>query len=95
MKRPLSTFFLTTTIALCAAGAHAANAQPDTQGLTRAQVKAQLYQAFLNGTTAADEKTSYPSPPSDRAAGQGGARKFFLCKLCAVSNHVKPAHSAS
>ncbi|MEW6346537.1 MAG: DUF4148 domain-containing protein [Pseudomonadota bacterium] len=67
MKRPLSTFFLTTTIALCAAGAHAANAQPDTQGLTRAQVKAQLYQAFLNGTTAADEKTSYPSPPSDRA----------------------------
>jgi hypothetical protein len=67
MKHSLSTLFLATTIALTAAGAHAANAQPDTRGLTRAQVKAQLYQAFLNGTTAADEKTSYPSPPSDRA----------------------------
>ncbi|MGF6536279.1 hypothetical protein P3T20_007097 [Paraburkholderia sp. GAS206C] len=66
MKRTLATLLLTGTLSLLAAAAHASPAQVPSQGLTREQVKAQLYQAFLNGTTAADEKTSYPSPPEDR-----------------------------
>ena len=70
MKRTLATLLLTSTVSLLAglaSTAHASPAQIPSQGLTREQVKAQLYQAFLNGTTAADEKTSYPSPPEDRA----------------------------
>lgn len=38
-----------------------------TQGLTRAEVKAQLNQAFLNGTLPQDEGQTYPAPASDRA----------------------------
>jgi hypothetical protein len=67
MKQKLATLVLACTVTLLATGAHAAPAQPASQGLTREQVRADLYQSFLNGTTAADEKTSYPWSPSDRA----------------------------
>ena len=67
MKRTLATLLLTGTFSVLAAAADDPTAQVTSQGLTREQVKAQLYQAFLNGTTAADEKTSCPSPPEDRA----------------------------
>lgn len=67
MKRKLATLLLASTVAFLATGAYAAPTQADAQGLTREQVRAQLYQAFLNGTTAEDEKMSYPSPPSARA----------------------------
>jgi hypothetical protein len=65
MKRTLAAVLLTATTALLAAGAHA---QTTSQGLTREQVRADLYRSFLNGTTSADEKTSYPQAPSDRAS---------------------------
>ena len=39
-----------------------------TQGLTRAEVKAQLNQAFLNGTLPQDEGPTYPTPASDRTS---------------------------
>ncbi|WP_322011137.1 DUF4148 domain-containing protein [Paraburkholderia sp. J12] len=65
MKRTLAAVLLTATTGLLAAGAHAQSAP---QGLTREQVRADLYRSFLNGTTAADERTSYPQPPSDRAS---------------------------
>ena len=67
MKRELTTLLLASAATLLAGAAHAAPAQTDSQGLTREQVKADLYKSFLNGTTAADEKTSYPFPASDRA----------------------------
>ncbi|MBN3855844.1 MULTISPECIES: hypothetical protein [unclassified Paraburkholderia] len=47
--------------------AHAAAEVAGRHGVAPIQVKAQLYRAWLNGTTAADEKDSYPSAPSDRA----------------------------
>ncbi|MGF6245400.1 MULTISPECIES: DUF4148 domain-containing protein [Paraburkholderia] len=67
MKRQLATLLLASTVTLLAGAAHADPAQTAPQGLTREQVRADLYKSFLNGTTAADEKTSYPSPASDRA----------------------------
>ena len=38
-----------------------------TDGLTRAQVRAQLNQAFLNGTLPQDEGPNYPAAPINRA----------------------------
>lgn len=67
MKRKIATLLLASTVSLLAASAYAAPAATAPQGLTREQVRADLYRSFLNGTTAADEKTSYPSPASDRA----------------------------
>jgi hypothetical protein len=43
-----------------------ANAQPS-QSLTRAQVKAELNKAFLNGTLPEDEGNTYPTPAFDRS----------------------------
>lgn len=67
MKRKLASLLLASTVTLLATGAHASPAQTASEGLTRAQVRADLYRSFLNGTTAADEKMSYPSAPTDRA----------------------------
>jgi hypothetical protein len=67
MKSQIATFLLASAVTLLAGAAHAAPAQTDSQGLTRERVRAELYKSFLNGTTAADEKTSYPFPASDRA----------------------------
>jgi Domain of unknown function (DUF4148) len=70
MKRNLATLLLASSVTLlatAATAAHAASGQTASEGLTRAQVKADLYRSFLNGTTSADEKTSYPSAPEDRA----------------------------
>jgi len=67
MKRKLASLLLASTVAFLATGAYAAPTQAAAQGLTREQVRAQFNRAFLNGTTAEDEKMSYSSPPSDQA----------------------------
>lgn len=67
MNRTFTALLLASTVTLLATAAHAAPAQTTSQGLTRAQVRADLYHSFLNGTTASDEKTSYPAAPEDRA----------------------------
>ncbi|WP_321842872.1 hypothetical protein [Paraburkholderia bannensis] len=70
MKRPLALCLLSLAAALPALtslSAHAADNPAGRHGVAPIQVKAQLYRAWLTGTTAADEKNSYPFAPSDRA----------------------------
>ncbi|MBB2928142.1 DUF4148 domain-containing protein [Paraburkholderia silvatlantica] len=64
MKSVIIVLFLAASTTLLASNTHA---QSTSKGLTREQVRADLYRAFLNGTTAEDEKASYPAPPDDRA----------------------------
>jgi ABC-type sugar transport system substrate-binding protein len=70
MKRALTLCLLSLAAALPAltsVSAHAAADPAGRHGVAPIQIKAQLYRAWLNGTTAADEKNSYPFAPSDRA----------------------------
>ncbi|CAG9200513.1 conserved exported hypothetical protein [Paraburkholderia tropica] len=68
MKRSLLLCLLSLATALPAVSALAATNPAGRHGVEPIQVKAQLYRAWLSGTTAADEKDSYPNAPSDRAA---------------------------
>jgi hypothetical protein len=71
MKRSLALCLVSLAAALPALSSIPAHAAADTagrHGVTPIQVKAQLYRAWLTGTTAADEKNSYPFAPSDRAS---------------------------
>lgn len=70
MKRALTLCLLSLAAALPAltsVSAHAAADPAGRHGVAPIQIKAQLYRAWLNGTTAADEKNSYPFAPSNRA----------------------------
>lgn len=67
MKRSLVLCLLSLATALPAASALATSSPAGIQGVTPVQVKADLYRAWLHGTTSADEENSYPSAPSDRA----------------------------
>jgi hypothetical protein len=67
MKQALSLLLIASAIALPTASAFAASGQPASPDITRQQVRADLYRSFLTGTTANDEKYTYPSPPANRA----------------------------
>lgn len=71
MKRSIALCLVSLAAALPALSsipAHAAADPAGRHGVAPVQIKAQLYRAWLTGTTAADEKTSYPFAPSDRAS---------------------------
>jgi hypothetical protein len=67
MKRALSLLLIAGAIALPAASAFAVPNHSAPAGISREQVRADLYRAFLTGTTANDEEYTYPSPPANRA----------------------------
>ncbi|MFB5148000.1 DUF4148 domain-containing protein [Burkholderia orbicola] len=48
-------------------------------GLTRRQVRADLYQAFLDGRLPQDMKETYPSPPSNQADIASIRRREAAC----------------
>ncbi|CAM2152612.1 MULTISPECIES: hypothetical protein [Paraburkholderia] len=68
MKRTLMLGLISLATALPAVTALAAANPAGRHGVEPIQVKAQLYRAWLSGTTAADEKNSYPNAPSDRSS---------------------------
>lgn len=59
MKRSLVLCLLSLATALPAASALATSSPAGIQGVTPVQVKADLYRAWLHGTTSADEENSY------------------------------------
>jgi Domain of unknown function (DUF4148) len=67
MKRTLSLLLIASAIALPTASAFAVPTQSAPTGVTRLQVRQDLYRAFLTGTTANDEMYNYPAPPANRA----------------------------
>ncbi|CAD6517371.1 DUF4148 domain-containing protein [Paraburkholderia metrosideri] len=67
MKRTLSLLLIASAIALPTASAFAVPAQSAPTGITRLQVRQELYRSFLTGTMANDEMYTYPSPPANRA----------------------------
>jgi hypothetical protein len=67
MKRALSLFLIASAIALPTASAFAVPAQSAPAGVTRLQVRQELYRSYLTGTMANDEMYTYPSPPANRA----------------------------
>lgn len=57
-----------TMLSVCAMACAMTSAYAQTQGaLTREQVRAELYQAFLDGRLPQDMKQTYPSPPMNQA----------------------------
>lgn len=67
MKRTLSLLLIASAIALPTASAFAVPTQSAPTGISRLQVRQELYRAFLTGTMANDEMYTYPSPPANRA----------------------------
>ncbi len=67
MKRLLSILLIASAVTLPNASAFASVTQTAAPGVSRQQVRADLYRAFLTGTTANDEKYTYPAPPDNRA----------------------------
>lgn len=67
MKRAISLLLLASAMALPTASAFAAATSSAPAGVSRLQVRQELYRAFLTGTMANDEMYTYPSPPANRA----------------------------